>query len=90
MNIEIEEEESFMECYAKEFPEKEYKTPANKRLYKKVFYKENCERIRQYNLNSYYIKKYGKSRDDIRTEKETKRKMKLESQLARLATKMQK
>lgn len=69
---------------------KELKTPVKRLIAKKLYYMDNAERVKDHNLNSYYLKTYGKTRDEIKGEKEINRKQKLELQLAKLQARIKK
>jgi hypothetical protein len=82
------DEETFFDCNKPEV--KELKTPMKRLIAKKLYYMDNAERVKDHNLNNYYLKTYGKTRDEIKGEKEITRKKKLELQLAKLQAKMKK
>ncbi len=54
------------------------------KLLKQLYYLENKDRIVNYNLNRYYMHRYGKTREEVRLEKETNRKKKIELHLNKL------
>jgi hypothetical protein len=82
------DEELFFDCDKPQV--KELKTPVKRLIAKKLYYMDNAERVKDHNLNSYYLKTYGKTRDEIKGEKEINRKQKLELQLAKLQARIKK
>lgn len=54
-----------------------YKTPSDVRLYKKLYYMSNKDQIKEENLNSYYMKKYGKTREQHIEDKKLQKRLKL-------------
>jgi hypothetical protein len=56
--------------------------------YKKQYYQENGDILKERVLNYYYVKKYGKSREEVVYDKAIKKQEMLQAQLARLQTKI--
>ena len=64
-----------------------YKTPSDVRLYKKLYYMSNKDQIKEENLNSYYMKKYGKTREQHIEDKKLQKRLKLIKKLNDLSEK---
>jgi hypothetical protein len=57
---------------------------------KKQYYQENSEVLKERVLNYYYVKKYGKSREEVIYDKAIKKQQMLQNQLDRLQAKIAK
>ena len=64
------------------------KTDAETLEYKKQYYQENGEVLKERVLNYYYVNKYGKTREEVIHDKNIKKQEMLQAQLARLQTKI--
>lgn len=56
--------------------------------YKKQYYQENGDVLKERVLNYYYVKKYGKTREEVVYDKSIKKQKMLQAQLARLQEKI--
>ena len=64
------------------------KTNSETLAYKKQYYEENGDVLKERVLNYYYVKKYGKSREEVINDKNIQKQQKLQAQLERLQSKI--